>query len=93
MLNPSVSIELGTQYLPAGKLNSWNGNWAETLAAYNAGPSRVRQWLNFGPFREPAEFVESIPFNETREYVQAVLRNAEMYRIIYMGRSIRVCRM
>jgi hypothetical protein len=55
----------------------------QTLAAYNAGPGRVREWLNWGTYREPAEFVESIPFNETREYVQAVLRNADMYRIIY----------
>jgi soluble lytic murein transglycosylase len=37
----------------------------------------------WGNFREPAEFVESIPFTETREYVQAVLRNAEMYRRLY----------
>jgi soluble lytic murein transglycosylase len=82
LLNPSVSIQLGTQYL-RGQLDNWNGDWAETLAAYNAGPSRVRQWLSLGTFREPAEFVESIPFTETREYVQAVLRNAEMYRTIY----------
>ncbi len=82
LLNPSISIQLGTQYLK-GQLSNWNGDWAETLAAYNAGPGRVREWLTLGPFREPAEFVESIPFNETREYVQAVLRNAEMYRIIY----------
>ena len=82
LLNPSVSIQLGTHYLQS-QLNNWNGDWVETLAAYNAGPGRVREWLKLGPFREPAEFVESIPFNETREYVQAVLRNAEMYRIVY----------
>ena len=43
----------------------------------------MKEWLTWGTYREPAEFVESIPFNETREYVQAVLRNADMYRIIY----------
>lgn len=53
------------------------------MAAYNAGPGRVKEWLSWSNYREPAEFVESIPFNETREYVQAVLRNAEMYRTIY----------
>jgi len=85
LLNPSVSIELGTQYL-RGQLDNWNGNWAQTLAAYNAGPGRVKEWLSFSTYREPAEFVESIPFAETREYVQAVLRNADVYRAIYGDR-------
>ena len=44
-----------------------------TLAAYNAGKSRVNRWLTLAEYREPAEFVENIPFTETREYVQAVL--------------------
>lgn len=85
LLNPAVSIRLGTQYL-RGQLDSWDGDWYRTLAAYNAGPSRVRQWLNFANFREPVEFIETIPFTETREYVQAVLRNADMYRELYSGK-------
>ena len=44
---------------------------------------RVHQWLTWSTYKEPAEFVENIPFNETRDYVQAVLRNADMYRTIY----------
>ena len=82
LLDPSINIQLGTQYLRS-QLNLWSGDWVQTLAAYNAGPSRVRNWTSGSNFREPAEFVENIPFNETREYVQAVLRNAEMYRTIY----------
>lgn len=85
LLNPSVNIRLGTQYL-RGQLNSWNGDWYQTLAAYDAGPGRVREWLMGINYREPVEFVESIPFNETREYVQAVLRNADMYRELYSGK-------
>jgi hypothetical protein len=46
----------------------------------------VRQWLTWNKVDEPAEFVEDIPFNETREYVQAVLRNAEFYRELYAGK-------
>jgi soluble lytic murein transglycosylase len=42
-------------------------------------------WTNW---REPAEFVESIPFPETREYVQAVLRNADMYRELYADKPV-----
>jgi soluble lytic murein transglycosylase len=82
LLEPAVSIQLGTHYLRE-QLNSWGGDWVQTLAAYNAGPGRVRQWLTSIPYKEPAEFVESIPFSETREYVQAVLRNADMYRRLY----------
>jgi soluble lytic murein transglycosylase len=82
LLNPGVSIELGTQYLRS-QLDNWNGDLSQTLAAYNAGPGRVKEWQSWGTWREPAEFVESIPFNETREYVQAVLRNADVYRTVY----------
>jgi hypothetical protein len=45
---------------------------------------RVKQWLNGAPlFREPAEWVETIPFTETRGYVQSVMRNADFYRRLY----------
>ena len=54
-----------------------------TLAAYNAGEHRVDEWASWEKFAEPAEFVETIPFTETRTYVQAVLRNAAVYRELY----------
>jgi soluble lytic murein transglycosylase len=59
------------------------GNLEQTLAAYNAGPNRAAEWLAWNTYREPAEFVESIPFTETRDYIQAVLRNADIYRRLY----------
>jgi soluble lytic murein transglycosylase len=87
LLNPGVSIKLGTEYLRQQLVN-WDGDFFRTLAAYNAGPGRVHQWLQWrSDYREPAEFVESIPFTETREYIQAVLRNADIYREIYSGRN------
>jgi soluble lytic murein transglycosylase len=52
------------------------------LAAYNAGENRVTDWQAAGPYNGVDEFVESIPFTETREYVQAILRNQEIYRSI-----------
>jgi soluble lytic murein transglycosylase len=82
LLNPELSIRLGTLYFK-GQLGAWNGDLPQTLAAYNAGPGRLKQWLAWMSFKEPAEFIESIPFSETREYVQAVLRNADMYRALY----------
>jgi hypothetical protein len=85
LTNPLVSLRLGTNYLRT-QLDSWDGDWYRTLAAYNAGPGRVHQWLKDANFREPLEFIESIPFNETREYIQAVLRNADIYRELYAGK-------
>ncbi|HVV47560.1 MAG TPA: transglycosylase SLT domain-containing protein, partial [Bryobacteraceae bacterium] len=87
LLRPDVSIQLGTHYLRE-QLDNWDGDMFRTLAAYNAGPGRVHEWLQWSNYREPAEFVESIPFTETREYVQAVLRNADIYRELYAGRTL-----
>ena len=87
LFQPGLNIKLGTQYL-RGQLDNWNGDWYQTLAAYNAGPGRVKEWNTWGTYRERAEFVESIPFNETREYVQAVLRNADLYKEIYAGKPV-----
>ena len=52
------------------------------MAAYNAGDDRVIDWRSAGPYSGLDEFVESIPFTETREYVQAILRNQETYKSI-----------
>jgi soluble lytic murein transglycosylase len=86
LLDPEVSLRLGTTYLRT-QLDKWNGSLEQTLAAYNAGPGRVQQWIAGRVFREPAEFVESIPFNETRDYVQSVIRNALVYRQLYGVKS------
>jgi soluble lytic murein transglycosylase len=64
-------------------LDHFNGTPEYALAAYNAGSDRVDTWLAEGKFRDPQEFVESIPFTETREYVQAILRNATVYKKLY----------
>jgi soluble lytic murein transglycosylase len=53
------------------------------LAAYNAGEDRIAAWKAERNYEEIPELVESIPFTQTREYVQIVLRNAQLYRMIY----------
>jgi soluble lytic murein transglycosylase len=82
LLNPSVNIQLGTANLKQ-VLNRFGGQEEYALAAYNAGDVPIRQWLSSGDYKDIAEFVESIPYTETREYVQAILRNREMYRTLY----------
>ena len=86
LMQPATNLKLGAAILRS-MLDHQGGQWERTLAAYNAGPGRVADWITWGSFREPAEFIESIPFTETREYVQAVLRNADVYRRLYHGRA------
>jgi soluble lytic murein transglycosylase len=82
LLQPDANLKLGATILRF-MLDRNNGSLVQTLAAYNAGPARVAAWVGWRAYREPAEFVESIPFMETRDYVQAVLRNTAMYRRLY----------
>lgn len=81
LFDPDYNVRLGTVYL-AGLLESYMTPEA-ALAAYNAGEDRVAEWTMGQNYEETAEFVESIPFTETREYVQIVLRNAQLYRETY----------
>jgi soluble lytic murein transglycosylase len=81
LLDPATNIRLGTRYLRQ-TLDKFGGVTEYALAAYNGGDERVLDWETAGPYRGIDEFVESIPFTETREYVQAILRNEETYRAI-----------
>jgi soluble lytic murein transglycosylase len=81
LLSPGVNMQLGTRYF-RGMVDKF-GAFEYALAAYNAGDDRVKDWLGQGKYRDPQEFVESIPFTETREYVQAIMRNANVYRQLY----------
>jgi len=82
LLDPTTNIELGTHYFRQ-MIDHFGGQVEYALAAYNAGEDRVEDWRTSGNFRDVEEFVESIPFTETREYVEAILRNAEVYKKVY----------
>jgi soluble lytic murein transglycosylase len=82
LLVPSTNLQLGTHYFRS-LIDHFGGKVEYALAAYNAGPDRVDDWLSSGTYRDTAEFVESIPFTQTREYVQAILRDAMVYRQLY----------
>ena len=82
LYTPAVNMQLGTRYFK-GMVDKFGGSFEYALAAYNAGSDRVNEWLAQGKYRDPQEFVESIPFTETREYVQAILRNASVYKQLY----------
>ncbi len=82
LYSPEVNVNMGTYYLRE-MIDSLGGHVEAALAAYNAGKSRAERWLTWGEFREPSEFMETIPFSETRTYVETVLRNADLYRRLY----------
>ncbi|SDH43951.1 transglycosylase SLT domain-containing protein [Pseudomonas panipatensis] len=75
---PEVNIQLGAAYLSQVQ-SQFNGNRVLATAAYNAGPGRVRQWLKDARHLSFDVWVESIPFDETRQYVQNVLSYAVIY--------------
>jgi soluble lytic murein transglycosylase len=82
LYTPDVNLTLGVRYL-ADLLERFAGNEAYAVAAYNAGPEAVSRWLEAGPPRSIEEFIEEIPFSETRGYVKRVLRSAWLYRGLY----------
>jgi soluble lytic murein transglycosylase len=81
LFDPATNIRLGTRYLRQ-TLDKFGGVTEYALAAYDAGDGRVVDWKAAGPYQGIDEFVESIPFTETREYVEAILRNRETYKAI-----------
>ena len=81
------NLRLGTLYL-GNIISSFNGRLEDALAAYNAGPSRPPRWRQWGEFRDSEEFTETIPFTQTRDYVQIILRNADVYRWLYAGTPV-----
>lgn len=84
LTNPSYNITLGQTYL-SEMLSKYEGSYILSLAAYNAGPKRSNRWIkDFGDPRDPQidaiDWVEMIPFSETRNYVQRILENLQIYR-------------
>jgi len=81
-----TNIAIGTGYLKL-VLDSFQGSMPLAAAAYNAGPSRARQWrgASGAPAIEAAIWAENIPFNETRDYVKKVLSNATLYAVMQTG--------
>ena len=85
LYRPDTSLRLGTFHFRKVH-DQFDYRIAYTLAAYNAGEHRVEEWMTWENFTDLEEFAETIPFTETRGYVQSVFRNAQIYRTLY-GRA------
>ena len=84
MKDPAYNTMLGSAYI-SDRMDEFTGSYVLTLAGYNAGPGRAREWIKeFGDPRDgkvdPIDWIHRIPFEETREYVQKVLSNIQVYR-------------
>ena len=92
--DPYYNIKLGSYYL-AGLLENYEGSYPFSLAAYNAGPKRVKYWrkINGDPQKGEISYVdwiELIKFKETRNYVQRVIENVNVYRYILSGKPVKI---
>ncbi len=82
LVDPATNIRLGTAYL-ARLLKDFGGRASAAIGSYNAGPGAVKRWLAAQPGLPDDEWVESIPYRETRNYVRRVLRSRHVYRELY----------
>ncbi|HYU88868.1 MAG TPA: transglycosylase SLT domain-containing protein [Gemmatimonadales bacterium] len=80
---PDLNLHLGAAHLQE-LLQRFGGRVDAAAAAYNAGGAPVKRWLERPGADDPDEFIELIPYQETRGYVRAVLRNRELYRALYV---------
>jgi soluble lytic murein transglycosylase len=91
--NPAENVMLGSSYL-SQMIGNYGGSYVLAIAAYNAGPGRVREWLegNGDPRHgvDPVDWIELIPISETRNYVQRVLENTSVYRARLSGGDAQV---
>ena len=92
--DPEYNINLGSHYI-AGLILEYDGSYPFAIAAYNAGPKRVKYWkrLNKNPQKNQIDYVdwiELIKFKETRNYVQRVLENYNVYRFVVEKRPIKM---
>ena len=89
ILAPHTNVRFGAWYLMA-LLNNYRGNLPLAVAAYNAGPVAVDDWLTRTPGAPLDEFVENVPFRETRLYVKHVLVNLDVYRQLDGGAALQL---
>jgi len=84
LYNPEVNIRFGCWYI--NNLNSEFKDPVLVFAAYNAGRGNVQKWLNDKEYSDDGEKLKSIPFKETRDYVDKIIRNYHIFTRLYEGK-------
>lgn len=88
LFEPELNVKMGTYYLST-QLRNFNGDKHLALAAYNGGSGNVRRWIKKNGFSDIDEFVENIPYRETRGYVKKVLESYWQYKRIYETENLQ----
>jgi soluble lytic murein transglycosylase-like protein len=88
--DPEINVRLGTSFL-ASMIRRFDGRAEDALSAYNAGPTRARQWRSRAEYRDTDVFLEHIPFAETRHYVKVVQQNTRIYTALYGCQDFQPC--
>ena len=93
--NNETNVEIGSRYLKS-RLESYGGSYIMAIASYNAGPGRLRGWLSqIGDPRDPnvnpIDWIEHIPYSETRNYVMRVMESVTVYRMRISGKTQPIC--
>ncbi|NDD48325.1 MAG: lytic transglycosylase domain-containing protein [Alphaproteobacteria bacterium] len=83
----SYNVILGSRYI-SDLINEFDGSYVYAISSYNAGPTRVRSWIRSNREIEILDWIELIPYRETRNYVKSVLRNAQYYKILLYENNI-----
>jgi len=91
LYDPDYNMNLGSNYLNR-MITKFDGSYVLAVASYNAGPGRVQKWVNqYGKpgtnAHEVVDWIEKIPYSETRNYVQHVLENTQIYRYLLAGKT------
>jgi soluble lytic murein transglycosylase len=94
LFEPDYNLTIGSLYLDK-MLEKFNGSYVLAIASYNAGPGRVGQWLDLyghpgGDMHAALNWIERIPTSETRNYVQHVMENMEVYRYVLAGKPVKL---
>ena len=92
LFTPTTNLQLGMAHV-SGLLSDFGGSYVLAIASFNAGQGRINQWIStYGDPRatdgDIVDWVERIPFNETRNYVQRVMENTQIYRNVLAGRDV-----
>jgi soluble lytic murein transglycosylase len=82
LFTPATNLLLGAHYLEQ-LVDRFDGRVSAAVASYNAGPEAVARWIEERPGEEDDEWVEAIPYDQTRKYVKRVLRSQQVYRVLY----------
>ena len=82
LMQPEINIKLGVKYME-DVFQSFNNNMIYAIGSYNAGPVALKRWVKKDPNKDPDEFIEDIPYQETKGYVKKVLMNYWIYKKLY----------